>query len=184
MYFTLNCVEATVFTSFQSGIHVVCLYGGRCSSENSFYSLHMYYEDTSLRRLLLAFGSENYVFVNDWHWCRVLRYIVTLEWYSVFDFIWTTLDGFYTTHILLKLSIMHLAVHEKMSALLFIWKGYQKIYIVHLRSIGWGKFLPFLWECKGPSVNEILIEISLRKRLDDANICRKGLKMASIWSAL
>lgn len=93
--------------------HVLCLYGGRCSSENSFYSLHMYYEDTSLRRLLLVFGSENYVFVNDWYWCWVLRYIVTLEWYSVVDFIWTTLDGFYTTYILLKLSIMHLAVHKK-----------------------------------------------------------------------
>ena len=73
----------------------------------------MYYEDTSLRRLLLVFGSENYVFVNDWYWCWVLRYIVTLEWYSVVDFIWTTLDGFYTTYILLKLSIMHLAVHKK-----------------------------------------------------------------------
>ena len=32
---------------------------------------------------------------------------------------------------------------------------------------------------KGPSVNEILIEIFLRKRLDDANIRWKGLKMAS-----
>lgn len=49
------------------------------------------------RRILLVFGSENYVFVDDLCWCWVLKYIDHLDWYSVVDFIWTTLDGFYTT---------------------------------------------------------------------------------------
>ena len=49
------------------------------------------------RRILLVFGSENYVFFDDLYWCWVLKYIVHLDWYSVVDFIWTTLDGFYTT---------------------------------------------------------------------------------------